>query len=101
MAAPEARPSLPAGLPLTLTVAEAADWLRISKSSVYGLVHRWRVTGGAEGLPLITLALERTWRIPTIAVLRLVGVLDAPVEVAVDGARPMPRLLRAVDHGAA
>ena len=71
---------LPPGLPFTLTVAEAAEWLRISKGGVYELVHRGIATNGVEGLPIVKLGLDRTWRIPTIAVLRLVGVVDPPPE---------------------
>lgn len=78
MREPDPPPLLPPGLPLTLTVAEAAEWLRISKGGVYALVHRGIATNGAEGLPIVKLGLDRTWRIPTIAVLRLVGVIDEP-----------------------
>ena len=73
---------LPPGLPLTLTVAEAAEWLRVSKGAVYEMVHRGIATDGAEGPPIVKLGRDRTWRIPTIAVLRLVGVVDPPVESA-------------------
>ena len=100
MREPDPAPLLPSGLPLTLTVAEAAEWLRISKGGVYALVHRGIATEGAEGLPIVKLGLDRTWRIPTVAVLRLVGVL----EPAVDIERPTAELrsLRPRgDHGAA
>ena len=91
---------LPPGLPFTLTVAEAAEWLRISKSGVYELVHRGIATDGADGLPIVKLGLDRTWRIPTVAVLRLVGLLE-PI---LDAGRPPPELHRfppRADSGAA
>ena len=97
MPAPDLVPQLPPGMPLTLTVAEAADWLRVSKSSVYGMIHRWEATGGDEGIPRVRLGLERTWRVPTIAVLRLVGLVEATP--------PSPpesdRVRHLQDHGAA
>ncbi len=90
---------LPPGLPFTLTAAEAADWLRISRGGVYELIHRWIATNGAEGLPIVKLGLDRTWRIPTVTVLRLVGVL----EPAVPAERPAGQLrsLRPRGDGAA
>lgn len=91
---------LPPGLPFTLTVAEAAEWLRVSRGAVYELVHRGIATDGAEGLPIVKLGLDRTWRIPTIAVLRLVGVVDPPLEPS----RPETELRSLPsrgDHGAA
>ena len=91
---------LPPGLPFTLTVAEAAEWLRVSRGSVYELVHRGIDTDGAEGLPVVKLGLDRTWRIPTIAVLRLVGVLEPTPQP--DGPAPGLRSLPSRgDHGAA
>ena len=84
---------------MTLTVAEAADWLRVSKGAVYEMVHRGIATEGAEGLPIVKLGLDRTWRIPTIAVLRLVGVVDPPVET--DRPADVRRLPSRGGHGAA
>lgn len=44
-----------AGLPLMLTVDEAAGLLRISRTSAYKLAHEWRCTAGASGLPTVRL----------------------------------------------
>lgn len=44
-----------AGLPLMLTVDEAAGLLRISQTSAYKLAHEWRCTAGASGLPTVRL----------------------------------------------
>jgi len=38
-----------------LTVAEAAEVLRISRTSAYKLAEEWRVTRGTSGLPTIKL----------------------------------------------
>ena len=43
------------GLPLMLTVGEAAEVLRISRSSAYKLAEEWRVSGGGSGLPTVRL----------------------------------------------
>ena len=50
------------GLPDFLTVEEAAAVLRIGRSAAYELARRYRVTGGAEGLPVIVLG--RLLRVP-------------------------------------
>lgn len=42
-------------LPLMLTVVEAAEVLRISRTSAYKLAEEFRVTGGASGLPFVRL----------------------------------------------
>ncbi len=44
-----------AGLPLMLTVDEAARLLRVSRTSAYKLAHEWRCTAGASGLPTVRL----------------------------------------------
>ncbi len=91
---------LPSGVPFTLTVAETAELLRISKGGVYELVHRWIATEGDVGLPIVKLGLDRTWRIPTVAVLRLVGVVEAASEHETPQAE-VRRLRSHGDHGAA
>lgn len=44
-----------AGLPLMLTVGEAAEVLRISRTTAYKLVDLHRTTGGRVGLPHVRL----------------------------------------------
>jgi excisionase family DNA binding protein len=43
------------GLPLVLTVAEAAVVLRVSRTTAYKLAEEWRTSGGRSGLPVIRL----------------------------------------------
>lgn len=43
------------GLPLMLTVGEAAAVLRISRTSAYKLAEEWRWSHGASGLPTVRL----------------------------------------------
>jgi excisionase family DNA binding protein len=50
------------GLPDFLTVEEAAAVLRIGRTTAYDLARRYRVTGGAEGLPVVVLG--RMLRVP-------------------------------------
>jgi len=61
-----------AGLPLMLTVDEAAGLLRISRTSAYKLAHEWRCTGGATGLPTVRLGSRIMVRRVDLAV--IVGV---------------------------
>ena len=42
-------------LPLMLTITEAAEVLRISRTSAYNLADEWRRSGGASGLPTVRL----------------------------------------------
>ena len=44
-----------AELPLMLTVGEAAEVLRISRTTAYKLVEMHRTTGGRSGLPHVRL----------------------------------------------
>jgi excisionase family DNA binding protein len=43
------------GLPLMLTIEEAAEVLRVSRTSAYKLVDEYRKTNGREGLPHVRL----------------------------------------------
>ena len=43
------------GLPLMLTLTEAAAVLRVSRTSAYKLAEEWRRTEGAGGLPTVRL----------------------------------------------
>src|SRR5829696_563578 len=52
---PTMAPSSLTGLPLMLTVGEAAAVLRISRTSAYKLAHEWRASRGATGLPTVRL----------------------------------------------
>lgn len=44
-----------AGSPVMLTVGEAAEVLRISRTSAYKLAEEWRTTNGTSGLPMVRL----------------------------------------------
>jgi hypothetical protein len=52
---PTVAPSSLTGLPLMLTVGEAAAVLRISRTSACKLAHEWRASRGATGLPTVRL----------------------------------------------
>ena len=43
------------GLPLMLTVEEAAKVLRVSRTTAYKLVQEYRATGGRTGIPHVRL----------------------------------------------
>ena len=43
------------GLPLMLTVSEAAAVLRVSRTTAYKLASDWQTSGGREGLPVLRL----------------------------------------------
>ena len=43
------------GLPLMLTIAEAATVLRVSRTTAYKLAEEWRTSGGRSGLPVVRL----------------------------------------------
>lgn len=55
-------------LPEMLRVEEAARLLRIGRSTAYGAVTQFQVTGGREGIPSIRI--NRTLRVPKRALLR-------------------------------
>lgn len=58
----------------TMTVPEAAELLRIGRSAAYEQARRYLATDGAEGIPVIRLG--RRLRVPTAALLRLLGLDD-------------------------
>lgn len=70
-----------------LRVEEAAQLLRISRTSAYVLANRWLETDGVDGLPAIRIG--RSIRIPTVAAERLAEPLGHSSLVA----------LRLVDAG--
>jgi hypothetical protein len=43
------------GLPLMLTIAEAAVVLRVSRTTAYKLAEEWRTSGGRSGMPVVNL----------------------------------------------
>lgn len=53
--APPGGPVTLDGLPLVLTVSEAAVVLRVSRTTAYKLAEEWRTSGGRSGLPVIRL----------------------------------------------
>lgn len=60
------------GLPVVLTVEEAAEVLRIGRGTAYELARQWRETEGRHGLPVVMLG--RCLRVPRAALLRLLDV---------------------------
>jgi hypothetical protein len=48
-------PSTLDGLPLMLTLTEAAEVLRVSRTSAYKLAEEWRRSDGTAGLPTVRL----------------------------------------------
>ena len=52
---PTVAPTSLTGLPLMLTVGEAAAVLGISRTSAYKLAQEWRTSQGATGLPAVRL----------------------------------------------
>jgi excisionase family DNA binding protein len=59
-----------------LRVEEAAQVLRISRTSAYELARRWLESGGRDGLPAVRLG--RSIRIPAAALERLANPDIAP-----------------------
>jgi len=66
-------------LPITLTVAEAAAVLRISRTTLYELIRRSQATGDTEGLRAVRLG--RSLRVPRIAILEFLGIARPHKEV--------------------
>lgn len=62
-------PATLAGLPLMLTVTEAAAVLRISRTSAYKLAEEWRYTQGTSGLPTVRLGARLLVRRVDLAVI--------------------------------
>lgn len=63
------------GLPLMLTVSEAAAVLRISRTTAYKLADEWQHTHGAEGLPTVRLGSRLLVRRVDLAA--IVGVVSS------------------------
>jgi excisionase family DNA binding protein len=72
--------------PLTYTVEEAAQLLRIGRATAYALAKEWRATGGRSGLPVLELG--RSLRVPRAALARL---LDPAVPTAPDQTPDQPQ----------
>ncbi len=58
--------------PATLTVEEAAQVLRIGRTTAYALAREWRTTGGRSGLPVLDLG--RSLQVPRAALDRILDV---------------------------
>jgi excisionase family DNA binding protein len=61
-----------------LRVEEAAQVLRISRTSAYELARRWLESGGRDGLPAVRLG--RSIRIPASALERLANPDISPAQ---------------------
>lgn len=81
-----------AGLPLLLTVEEAAAVLRIGRTLAYSLAHRYEKTGGVTGLPVIRLG--NCLRVPRWALIELActGLVVALSELDAHTAELLSRL---------
>ena len=62
--------------PEYLTVEEAAELLRIGRTSAYALAREWRETGGRSGLPVVELG--RQLRVPRSALEGLHATVTTP-----------------------
>jgi excisionase family DNA binding protein len=60
-------------LPLMLTVPEAAQVLRISRSAAYKLAQEWEATNGHSGLPVVRLGSRMLVRRADLAAIVGVG----------------------------
>ena len=56
--------------PELMTVEEAAEYLRVSRAMGYQLARQYRITGGAEGLPVSQVG--RCLRVPQAELARFV-----------------------------
>ena len=57
--------------PEMLTVEEAAEYLRVSRAMGYQLARQYRITGGADGLPVTQIG--RCLRVPRRELARFVS----------------------------
>ena len=81
--------------PATITIAEAAELLRISRSTAYALAHRW-LAGDPNGLPVVRVG--RSLRVPGHAMRRALAVSDEESHAS----RPIvPATIRIRQHGSA
>jgi excisionase family DNA binding protein len=69
-------------LPDVLTVAEAAEVLRIGRGAAYALARQYLDSDGREGLPVMRLG--RSLRVPRAQLARLLDVTAGP-DRAADG----------------
>lgn len=79
------RPSTVHDLPLVLTIPEAAEVLRLSRSTAYELARRYEATSGREGLPVVRLG--RRLRVPRH---RLEQLLESADGTRGESSRPRP-----------
>ncbi len=62
--------------PELLTIEEAAEYLRISRATGYQLARQYRITDGADGLPVVQLG--RCLRVPRRDLARLLSPRSSP-----------------------
>jgi len=80
------RPEAITGARALMTVAEAAEELRIGRSKAYELARLYQATGGRDGLPVIRVG-AASLRVPCWALLVLVhtGRVVSLTEAVVEG----------------